>query len=143
MRIGDVPKLRGTDLRTIGPTATVHEAIKTLVRHNIGALPVCGDGGELIGIVTERDILRLAAGNDCHEAIGRRVGDVMTTDLIIGVADDDIDYALHVMTENRIRHLPILDGRRLLDIISIGDLVKARLEATRTEVRFLRDYVMQ
>jgi len=141
MTIGEVSKARPTKLQTVGPDATVQEAVRQLVKFNIGALPVCDSRGDLVGIITERDVLRLLAGDDCNQALEQKVGAVMTRNLIIAVPDDDIEGVMHVMTEKRIRHLPILDGRRLVNIISIGDVVKAKLDESRTEIRFLRDYV--
>jgi CBS domain-containing protein len=140
MKVCDIVKER--PLSTITPDKTVQEAIKILNDHNIGALPVCKANGELAGIITERDILRLFGKPDCARALQQKVADVMTKNLIICVPDDSIENAMHVMTNNRIRHLPIIDGRRkLVGILSIGDVVKAKLDDASTEVRFLRDYV--
>jgi len=141
MTVGEVSNVRPRKLQTIGPDATVQEASRQLVKFNIGALPVCDASGDLVGIITERDILRLVAGPDCHDALERKVGAVMTRNLVIGVPEDDIESVMHVMTDKRIRHLPILDGRRLVNIISIGDVVKAKLDESSSEIRFLRDYV--
>ena len=128
-------------LHTIAPDKTVQDAIAVLCQHNIGALPVCEKTGELAGIITERDVLRLCASPDCQKALQQRVADVMTRDLVICVPDDSIESAMHVMTAKRIRHLPILDGRKLVGVLSIGDVVKAKLDQSDTEIRFLRDYV--
>ena len=139
MKVSDIVKERR--LITIAPTETVLEAIRTLNDHNIGALPVCEGGNKLIGIITERDILRVCGGNDCAAALERRVSEVMSTNLVICVGGDSIENAMHVMTARRIRHLPILDGQRLVGILSIGDVVKAKLDDADAEIRFLRDYV--
>ncbi len=141
MKVSDICKLKRVRLQTISPEHTVQEAIRKLVEFNIGALPVCDEDGDLVGIISERDILRLAAGDDCHKVASMKVGAVMTRNLIIAVPSDRVDSVMHVMTERRIRHLPILEGRRLIDIISIGDVVKAKLDESDTEIRFLRDYV--
>jgi CBS domain-containing protein len=139
MKVGDIVKER--PLRTIDPASTVQAAIKILNEHNIGALPVCDRDGTLVGIITERDVLRLCDRPDCAGALQQKVGDVMTRNLMICVPDDSIENAMHVMTNKRIRHLPILDGRKLVGILSIGDVVKAKLDDAATEIRFLRDYV--
>ncbi|RMD84174.1 MAG: CBS domain-containing protein [Candidatus Dadabacteria bacterium] len=141
MKVSDICKLKRMRLQTISPEHTVQEATRKLVEFNIGALPVCNDDGDLVGIISERDILRLAASDDCHKVASMKVGAVMTRNLIIAVPSDRVDSVMHVMTERRIRHLPILEGRRLIDIISIGDVVKAKLDESDTEIRFLRDYV--
>ncbi len=141
MKVADITKLKPMPLQTISPEHTVHEATRKLVDYNIGALPVCDDDGDLVGIITERDILRLAAREDCQETASMKVRQAMTHSLIIAVPSDRIDSVMHVMTERRIRHLPVLEGRRLIDIISIGDVVKAKMNESDTEIRFLRDYL--
>ena len=143
MKVRDIAKLNPLDLQTITPDRPVHEAIGRLVEHNIGALPVCDSAGELVGILTERDILRLCAGQDLTTVMEQSVADAMTTNLIIGVPDDTVAYVMQVMTERRIRHLPILEDRKLVNIISIGDVVKAKLDESSSEIRFLRDYLTQ
>jgi CBS domain-containing protein len=139
MKVCDIVKER--PLRTITPDKTVQEAIKVLNDHNIGALPVCNAKGELAGIITERDILRLLGKPDYARALQQKVEAVMTKNLIICVLDDSVENAMHVMTNNRIRHLPIIQETRLVGILSIGDVVKAKLDDASSEVRFLRDYV--
>ena len=139
MKVCDIAKER--PLRTISPTETVQDAIAVLCKFNIGALPVCDTGQELVGIITERDVLRLCAGPDTQAALRQKVAAVMTRNLIICVPDDSIENAMHVMTEKRIRHLPIIRERKLVGILSIGDLVKAKLDESDAEIRFLRDYV--
>ena len=143
MEVRDITKLSGLGLQTISPECSVHEVVKRLVEHNIGALPVCDDGGALVGIITERDVLKLSAGDKVETALAKPVSEVMTRDLVIGVRDDTIEYVMQVMTEHRIRHLPIVEGEELVGIISIGDVVKAELEESSTEIRYLRDYVAQ
>jgi len=141
MKIRDIHKSTPVHLQTISPERTVHDAIQQLCRFNIGALPVVDAEGALVGILTERDVLRLCARDDCQSALRTPVRDAMSKDLVIGVADDTVEYVMRVMTERRIRHLPVLEDKRLIDIISIGDVVKAQYEEKETEVRFLRDYM--
>ena len=141
MKIRDIRKSTPVALQTISPDQTVHEAIGLLCRLNIGALPVLDVEGTLVGIVSERDVLRLCAREDYQSALALRVRDVMTRDLVISVLDDSLDYVMRVMTERRVRHLPVLEDRRLVAIISIGDVVKAQYEEKETEIRFLRDYM--
>lgn len=126
-------------VRTIEPEATIRDAIARLVENNIGSLVVVEDG-EPAGIITERDILRCCA--DRPDRLAEiRVGEVMTRDLIVGEPADELDYVMGIMTRNRIRHLPILDERRLVGMVSIGDVVNVQLHETRYENRHLKGYI--
>ena len=140
MKIEGISKLSATGLQTISPDKTVLEASQKLVEFNIGALPVCDSEGGLVGIITERDILRETAKHG-SEAVGNKIAGVMTRNVMTCTADDDIETAMRTMTERRIRHLPVLAGGDLVDIISIGDLVKSKLDGANEEIRLLRDYV--
>jgi CBS domain-containing protein len=114
--------------------------VALLVEHGIGVLLVRDAGGGVAGIISERDILRVS--RDRSDELGAiRIGDVMTRDLVICVPDDEIDYAMGIVTKNRVRHLPVMDGDRVAGMISIGDLVKARLDAAEYENRYLREYI--
>ena len=139
MRIRDVLDRKGKDVVTVGPDHTVHDAMRVLVKHNIGSVVVT-ENDEIVGILTERDVLRLGAATPSTFG-NERVGDVMTTELVVGVPADSLDYVAGVMTENRIRHLPIVEGERLAGVLSIGDVVKAMKQATEVENRYLRDYI--
>lgn len=141
MKIGEIRKLSSNGLQTISADATVHTAVKKLVEYNIGALPVTDESGELVGIITERDILRCVAANDAQSALQQKVAAIMSRNLVVSDPGNDVEYAMHVMTNKRIRHLPILVDDRLVDILSIGDVVKAKLDVSDEENRFLRDYV--
>jgi CBS domain-containing protein len=149
MKIKDILDKKGAAVRTIGPDQTVTEAVSQLCAHRIGALVVLGAGGKIEGIITERDVL-----HECGELIDRlsdparsaasgtrRVRDIMTTSLIIGVPDDTVDYVMGVMTKNRVRHLPVVEDNKLIGIVSIGDLVNAVLRETTYENRVLMDYI--
>jgi CBS domain-containing protein len=140
MKIEGISKVSATGLQTISPDKTVHEASQKLVEFNIGALPVCDAEGGLVGIITERDILRETAKHG-SDAVGNNIAGVMTRNVMTCTADDDIETAMRIMTERRIRHLPVLANGDLVDIISIGDLVKAKLDGATEEIRLLRDYV--
>ena len=150
MRVRDILQEKGTGVVTIDAGQTIHAAICKLNAHSIGALIVTGEGGGIVGVITERDIL-LQCGERCERlskplAQGETfcpplVQDAMTTDLVIGVSDDDLNYVMGVMTKNRIRHLPILDGGSLAGIISIGDLINAHFEEKIFENRTLRNYI--
>lgn len=139
MKLRDILRRKGSEVVTITPDAIVLDAMRTLVAHNIGSLVVV-EGDEIRGILTERDTLRLGA-EDPASLGSTRVESAMTRDLVIGVAEDDLHYAMNVMTENRIRHLPIVAAGRLEGIVSIGDLVNACRTEAEVENRYLRDYI--
>ncbi len=140
MKIKDILRQKGATVHTIDPDRTIQDAMAFLVEHNIGSLVVREESGEIVGIITERDILRHCAAGS-HKPDRTPVRDAMTAELIIGVPDDDISYVMGIMTKNRIRHLPVMDGDRLEGIISIGDVVNAHLRATEFENRLLKDYI--
>jgi CBS domain-containing protein len=111
-----------------------------LVEHGIGAV-VVEDHDDIRGIFSERDVMRLATGGTAALR-GTRVSDVMTTDLVVGVEDDAVDYVMEIMTRNRIRHLPIVDeDGALTGLVSIGDVVNALRQEVEAENRYLRDYI--
>ncbi len=141
MRVSDLHKSSGVKLQTVAPSATIRDVAQQLVKFNIGALPVLDEEGDLVGIITERDILRLVATDECHQALELKVAAVMTRKLITAGADEPIESVMRTMTNNRIRHLPILEDNRLVDIISIGDVVKSQLDESSAEIQFLRTYV--
>ena len=141
MNVQDILDRKGsTAVRTIAPDRTIAEAVAQLVEHNIGSLVVI-EGERPVGIVTERDILRCCA-DDMGKAASTQVADVMTRDLIIGEAEDTVDYVMGIMTRNRIRHLPIMGpGKGMLGMVSIGDVVQSQLRETRYENRHLKEYI--
>ena len=150
MQIKDILQEKGDGVVTIDATQTVHEAIVELNCHGFGALVVMGEGGQIAGIVTERDILK-CCGDNCTRLENTPakerticpvlIQDIMTKDLVIGVPGDDLNYVMSVMTKHRIRHLPILDNGSLVGIISIGDLVNAHFEENIFESRTLKEYI--
>ena len=142
MKVRDILQHKGTDVHTIGPDATIQHVMETLIEHRIGSLVVCNDTGNVLGIITERDVLRECTQHG-EQVRSTRVREIMTTKLIVGALDDDIQYVMGIMTHNRVRHLPIVVGTRLIGLISIGDVVKAQLEETEFENRYLREYISQ
>jgi len=139
MRIREVLDRKGGSVVTIEPDRTVHDAMRILVENNIGSVIVTQDG-RTVGILTERDVLRLGAASP-GSLTTTLVGEAMTRELVVGVADDLVEYAAGVMTSNRIRHLPIVDGERLTGVLSIGDVVNALKQEKEVENRYLRDYI--
>ena len=139
MKIGDILRHKGANVVTASTGETVLGAVRTLVDHNIGGVVVV-EGGEVIGILTERDVLRLAAKSP-DELRTLEVGQVMTRDVIQLAPDDDLTHVMEVMTENRIRHLPVVEDGRLAGIVTIGDVVSAFRRIAEDENAQLRNYI--
>ncbi len=126
---------------TITQTATLRQAIDQLTERRIGALVVSGDGRKIEGIISERDIVR-AASTSGPNALDGSVGSVMSTDVVTCSAGDGVDRLMSLMTERRIRHLPVVDDRgHLAGIVSIGDVVKARRSELEQENHALAEYL--
>ena len=124
---------------TFAASATVTELITALTDHNIGALPVV-DGGHLVGIVSERDVVRRLHANG-PSALSATVADLMTTGVVTCAPDDDAAGLAGIMTERRFRHLPVVVDGELVGIVSIGDLVKARIDMLEQEREQLQSYI--
>ena len=139
-KIRDVLKEKGSDVASVHPETTIHDAIEELVSRKIGCLLVREESGNVAGIITERDILRIVR-QDATGLATAMVGDHMTRDVICGVPNDDLDYAMNVMTNNRFRRMPVTEDEEVVGIISIGDVVKALKSETEYEVRMLRKYI--
>ena len=140
MKVSELLKIKGTRVITVGPNDTIYAAIQKLAENNIGALPVCDDKGMILGIISERDLLK-----ECYhrsEAIQRtKVKEVMTKDIVIGLPEDTLDYVVSVMTQKAIRHLPIMSGAKVEGIVSMRDIVEAQLQESMAQVRYLGTYI--
>ena len=136
MKIRDFLKIKAHPVITIGPNDTLSSATQKLVENNIGALPVCDNQGVLVGIISERDLLK-----ECFQHSGilgnTRVQDVMTKSVAVGTPEDDLDYATSVMQQKRIRHLPVVVDQKIAGIISIRDIVSFQLEETKAQIRYI------
>lgn len=134
---------KGAEVATVGQQATISDAAAMLRDLGIGALVVSDDGTHIDGIVSERDIVRALAAHGAG-ALGRTVASVMSADVVTCAAEDSVDELMASMTDRRIRHLPVVAGdRELAGIISIGDVVKARLGELQNENQVLTDYLHQ
>jgi CBS domain-containing protein len=127
MKIGDLIKSKPAPI-TINSLKTIQQAMRLLIENKIGSLIVVEDDANPIGIITERDIFHLAFRYR-GDMMDMKVVDNMTGRLILGKPEDDIDYVAELLTENRIRHLPVIDdNNELCGIVSIGDILKAKFE---------------
>ena len=139
MRIADILRTKGSDVVTISSDRTVLEAVKLLVEHSIGAA-VVSDSGNVVGILSERDILRLTALGP--ERVGETtVAEVMSTELVTTTAGDDLGHVMDLMTTNRVRHLPVLEGSDLAGLVSIGDVVNALRSESESAAEHLKQYI--
>jgi CBS domain-containing protein len=139
MRIADVLRGKGSAVATVDPTATVAELVASLAEHNVGALPVL-DAGSLVGIVSERDVVRrLHLGG--AGLMQLHVADIMSTSVTTCGPTDKIEDLARIMTERRFRHMPVVEKDTLIGIVSIGDLVKARIDLLETERQQLQSYI--
>jgi CBS domain-containing protein len=140
MKIKDVAKINGRPVITITPETTVRQAVQLLVDSNIGALPVVDKNGAVLGIVSERDLLQSCTlGSGMIDTI--KVDTIMTKDVVIALVEDDIDYISSVMTQHGIRHMPVMAGPKLDNMISMRDIVNAELADLEVKVRFLNSYI--
>ena len=138
--VSDILDAKGTDVLVIEGSATVHEAVARMVEANVGSLLVYEDG-TLAGIVTERDYLRRVAVEGRDERT-TPVRQIMSPELVYVGPEASIDECMAVMTERRIRHLPVLgDARDVLGIVSIGDVVKFQSREQSVQIRFLTEYI--
>lgn len=141
MTVGRILEQKGRDVSAIAPTASIKEVVGELARLHIGALVVSeGEGRELQGIISERDVVRLLA-RDGSAALDATVADVMTRNLVTANEQTSIDEALDIMTRGRFRHLPVCENRRLVGLVSIGDVVKHRIEAAERQSEDLLTYI--
>ncbi len=140
MMVRDVLARKGYRVISIDRDATINEAIAKLVQNNIGSLPVLSHDGQLEGIFSERDVLRII--HNRGENFGRlRISDVMTTNPVTCNCDDDVNYVMGQMGDCRIAKLPVLDGTQLVGIISVGDVVKVLHDHVSTENQHLISYI--
>ncbi len=140
MNVSRILATKPLTIVSIRPHQSISEALSLLAEYDIGALVVTNEAGDLVGILSERDIVRRAVNEE--DPFVLQVADVMTKNVVVGVPQDDLMNVAHTMTENRFRHLPIVDGRRVIGIISIGDVLKAQRDAYRGQIDTLETMVM-
>jgi len=126
---------------TINQEATVQELLAGLAEHNIGAMVVVGSGG-VVGMVSERDVVRQLHTHGAS-VLTRPISTIMTSTVATCTKTDTVDAISLLMTKNRVRHVPVLDGDKLIGIVSIGDVVKTRMEELEAEQQQLHSYITQ
>ena len=140
MTLSELLSQKSTELVSVRGSVNVLDATRLMIEKQVGSLLVESDDGRLIGIATERDILRFCAAHrgNMDDTL---IGDVMTRDLIVATPDCSREEAMAMMTEHRFRHLPVIQGGKPIGLISIGDLVKSELKDVQVEVKYLRDFI--
>jgi len=139
MTIAAILQRKGSDVIQVGPGDSVLDVVRLLADQRIGCVPVVADG-RVVGIFSERDFVHRVA-QDGASAFDHSIGEVMTTPPITIDEDTPVMHSLSLMTKRRIRHLPVVTDGRLVGMISIGDLVKFRIDAIESEAASLRDYI--
>lgn len=142
MRISDVIRRKGDVVVTLGSDATVLRLLEVLEEHHIGAVVVSDDGSTVAGIVSERDVVR-HLHTDGVAVLDETLAAIMTSDVHTCAPDDNIEDLAQVMTDRRFRHIPVVSDGALVAIVSIGDLVKGRIDELKTERDHLVGYIQQ
>ena len=140
MNVKTILAAKGGDIIHIEPTANLAAAAKLLSKHRIGAVVIRGAGGRLAGILSERDIVRALAESGAA-ALDIPVGQVMTRNVMTCGENDSIAELMERMTAGKFRHLPVLKADELVGVISIGDIVKMRVQEIETDAAAMRDYI--
>lgn len=142
MRINEVLRRKGDSVATLSPEASVEQLLELMAEHGIGAVVVSPDGQEVAGIVSERDVVR-ALHDQGADVLSRAVSTIMTSQVRSCVPEDDLETLARTMTDHRIRHLPVVVDGRLRGVVSIGDIVKHRIDELQGERDQLVGYIQQ
>lgn len=140
MLVDNILQAKGGTVHTVSADASVSDAIQILNTYNIGAVVVVGEGGGVVGILSERDVVR-HLGNDPVGALARAVSECMTPGVITATRNTTVALVMERMTQFRIRHLPIVEPEGLVGIVSIGDVVKRKIEEAEQEAEAMREYI--
>jgi CBS domain-containing protein len=140
MQVENILQSKGMTVHTVTTHAPISDAVRILNEHRIGAVVVLSDTGAVAGILSERDIVR-HLGDDPAKLLKRAVREIMTTSVITCERQTAIAELMEQMTRFRIRHIPIVEGGELVGIVSIGDVVKRKIEETEQEAMALREYI--
>lgn len=139
MIVRDILTLKGGEIYSISPSQPLNDAVRLMVQHDIGSL-VVKDDDTMVGLITERDVLRELVRHGC-DVTALNVSGLMITEPIIAGMDDSVDYVRGVMTEHRISHMPVVESDQLLGIISFHDVAKACLREANFENLLLKRYI--
>lgn len=140
MLVEHILQTKGGQVFTLPVSGTLADAVEALNAHNIGALVVTGENDAIVGILSERDIVR-RLGQGQAAALSLPVADCMSRGVVTCSSDTPVAEVMERMTRRRIRHMPVVDGDVMIGIISIGDVVKRKIEETEQEANALREYI--
>ncbi len=142
MKVRDLLDTKGKDIVSIDSNSSVEDAIRAMHARKISAIMIM-DHGKTLGIFTERDVVRCyiaSGGKNFHDI---SVKEHMITELVVAVPDDDLDNVMSTMVEKNIRHLPVIDGSRVIGMLSVRDIVQTHVKKLTSEIHYLRDYIHQ
>jgi CBS domain-containing protein len=140
VRISSLLEHKGASVVTIAKETTVAEAVQALERHGIGALVVSDDGSHIDGILSERDVVR-ALGRHGGDLLDHPVHTIMTANVVTCAPDNDVESLMSAMTDNRVRHVPVVVDGKLAGLVSIGDVVKSRIGELEKDRKELVEYI--
>lgn len=140
MKVKDILAVKGSRVVTISEDTSVFDSMMVFSANRIGSLIVVDKEENILGIIGARDVL-MATLNHLEDIKTTKIDKIMTTNLIVARKNDDLDYVRAVMTKNRVRHLPIIDNKKLIGLISMGDVVSAQVNEKDVELRYYREYI--
>ena len=140
MQVSVLLQNKGSDVVSVGPDASVADVVAVLAEHRIGAVVVSADGRHIDGVLSERDVVR-ALSRDGGAALERPARDLMTAEVFTCQPDTTVEELMSLMTDRRIRHIPVLVEGNLAGLVSIGDVVKDRISSLEQETKVLHDYI--
>ncbi|HEY4635777.1 MAG TPA: CBS domain-containing protein [Rhodospirillales bacterium] len=140
MTVQNILNEKGTKVATVRPHETIGTLVHKLKLENIGSVVVSQDGKRVDGIISERDIVRGLAAHGA-ELLAMRVDKLMIRDVLTCAPEDSVKDVMQTMTSRRVRHLPVVEKGKMVGVVSIGDVVKDRLQDVEMEARVLRDYI--
>ena len=140
MSVANMLEGKSNSIISASPEDNISSVVALLAKHRIGAVIICNDAGKVKGIISERDIVREIA-RDGSAALDMQVSKCMTSKVMSCTREDSVDYVMEIMTTNRFRHMPVVNDGQLLGIISIGDVVKSKIEQAERDAQDLRNYI--
>jgi CBS domain-containing protein len=140
MNVARILKDKGRTVTTVTPEASLREIVETLASARVGALVVCGQDNHVVGIISERDVVKMLAANGAS-VLDEPVALYMTKEVRTCTERDTVEWLMEEMTSKRFRHLPVVEGGKLIGIVSIGDVVKQRIAVADLEAASMREYI--